>query len=125
PLMRAVAPEAAHRLAVNALRVWPLARRAAEDPRLGVNAFGLSFPNPVGLAAGFDKNGEVAEAALRLGFGFTEIGTVTPRPQAGNPRPRLFRLESDEAVINRLGFNNEGSEALLTRLSGAAPPALS
>jgi len=121
PLMRALAPEAAHRLAVNSLKVLPLSRPAAEDPRLGVNAFGLSFPNPVGLAAGFDKNGEVAEAALRLGFGFTEIGTVTPRPQAGNPRPRLFRLEADAAVINRLGFNSQGGDAVLRRLAAAQP----
>ena len=70
-----------------------------------MRAFGLNFPNPIGLAAGFDKNAEVPDALLRLGFGFVEIGTVTPRPQAGNPRPRLFRLDADEGVINRLGFN--------------------
>ena len=74
-----------------------------------MRAFGLNFPNPVGIAAGFDKNAQVPDALLRLGFGFVEIGTVTPRPQAGNPRPRLFRLEADEGVINRLGFNNEGA----------------
>src|SRR5207302_7046069 len=79
--------------------------------------------NPVGLAAGFDKNGEVADAVLRLGFGFAEIGTVTPRPQAGSPRPRLFRLQPDEAVINRLGFNSEGAAAVLPRLTGRAPAA--
>ena len=119
PFLRMLEPETAHRLAINALKTVPLPRAAADDPHLSVRAFGLTFPNPIGLAAGFDKNGEVADAALRLGFGFVEVGTVTPRPQAGNPRPRLFRLESDEAVINRLGFNNEGSEALLARLSGA------
>jgi dihydroorotate dehydrogenase len=119
PFLRMLEPETAHRVAINALRTVPLPRVAADDPQLSVPAFGLTFPNPIGLAAGFDKNGEVADAALRLGFGFAEVGTVTPRPQGGNPRPRLFRLEQDEAVINRLGFNNEGSEAVLARLAGA------
>ncbi|MFL5090998.1 MAG: dihydroorotate dehydrogenase (quinone), partial [Xanthobacteraceae bacterium] len=119
--MRVLAPETAHRLAVNGLRVLPLSRPAADDPRLGVNAFGLTFPNPVGLAAGFDKNGEAAGAVLGLGFGFTEVGTVTPRPQGGNPRPRLFRLDADEAVINRLGFNSQGGEAVLNRLAASLP----
>jgi dihydroorotate dehydrogenase len=121
PFIRMLDPEAAHRLAVGALKMLPLRRAAADDPRLAVLAFGLTFPNPVGLAAGFDKNGEVAAAVLRLGFGFTEIGTVTPRPQAGNPRPRLFRLEADEGVINRLGFNSQGSDAVLARLAGRRP----
>ena len=85
-----------------------------------MRAFGLNFPNPVGMAAGFDKNAEVPDALLRLGFGFVEIGTVTPRPQSGNPRPRLFRLERDEAVINRMGFNNDGAEAVLRRLASRA-----
>jgi dihydroorotate dehydrogenase len=120
PLMHMLAPEAAHRLTVSALKVLPLPRPAADDPRHAVSAFGLTFPNPVGLAAGFDKNGEVTDAVLRLGFGFTEIGTVTPRPQAGNPRPRLFRLAPDQAVINRLGFNSEGRDAVLARLTGRA-----
>jgi dihydroorotate dehydrogenase len=119
--MRTLAPEAAHRLAVNALKILPLPRPAADDLCLSVNAFGLTFPNPVGLAAGFDKNGEVADAVLGLGFGFTEVGTVTPLPQPGNPRPRLFRLEADEAVVNRLGFNSQGGEAVLARLSGSQP----
>jgi dihydroorotate dehydrogenase len=82
--------------------------------------FGLNFPNPIGMAAGFDKSAEVPDALLRLGFGFVEIGTVTPKPQAGNPRPRLFRLERDEAVINRMGFNNDGADAVLRRLAGRA-----
>jgi len=85
-----------------------------------VRAFGLNFPNPIGMSAGFDKNAEVPDALLRLGFGFVEIGTVTPQPQPGNPRPRLFRLERDEAVINRLGFNNEGAELVLRRLASRA-----
>jgi dihydroorotate dehydrogenase len=85
-----------------------------------VRAFGLNFPNPIGMAAGFDKSAEVPDALLRLGFGFVEIGTVTPKPQGGNPRPRLFRLERDEAVINRMGFNNDGAEAVLRRLAARA-----
>ena len=85
-----------------------------------MRAFGLNFPNPVGMAAGFDKSAEAPDALLRLGFGFVEIGTVTPKPQIGNPRPRLFRLERDEAVINRMGFNNDGAEAVLRRLAARA-----
>ena len=121
PLLRALDPERAHRLAVTALKALPLRRPPADDPRLAVAALGLSFPNPVGLAAGFDKNCEVAGAVLRLGFGFTEVGTVTPQPQAGNPRPRLFRLEPDGAVINRLGFNSQGGAAVLARLGATRP----
>ena len=89
PLLRWFDPEDAHRLAISGLRLLPPARPRADDPKLAVRAFGLNFPNPVGMAAGFDKNGEVVDALLRLGFGFVEAGTVTPRPQAGNPRPRI------------------------------------
>jgi dihydroorotate dehydrogenase len=89
---------------------------ARDDSRLAVSAFGLNFPNPVGLAAGFDKNAQVPDAMLNAGFGFVECGTVTPRPQAGNPRPRLFRLAEDRAVINRMGFNNQGLERFAARL---------
>ncbi len=117
PLLRALDPEDAHTLTIKALKCMPLPRAAADPPELAVRAFGLSFANPVGVAPGFDKNGEVPDALLRLGFGFVEIGTVTPRPQAGNPRPRLFRLEPDRGVINRLGFNSEGAPAVLARLS--------
>ena len=85
-------PEDAHGLAISALKLAPLRHWPADDPRLAVRAFGLDFPNPVGMAAGFDKNAEVPDALLRLGFGFVEVGTVTPLPQPGNPRPRLFRL---------------------------------
>jgi dihydroorotate dehydrogenase len=120
PLMRALDPEDAHALTIKALRFAPRHRPAAEHPKLAVRAFGLNFPNPIGIAAGFDKNGEVPDALLRLGFGFVEVGTVTPRPQAGNPRPRLFRLEADAAVINRLGFNSEGTEPVLRRLAARA-----
>jgi dihydroorotate dehydrogenase len=117
PLLRMLDAEDAHALTLKALRHAPLPRPVADDPRLAVRAFGLNFPNPIGIAAGFDKNAEVPDALLRLGFGFVEVGTVTPRPQAGNPRPRLFRLNADEAVINRLGFNSEGAEAVLRRLA--------
>ena len=121
PLMRALDPEDAHALAIKALRfVPPLARAPADAPELKTRAFGLNFPNPIGIAPGFDKNAQAPNALLRLGFGFVEVGSVTPRPQAGNPRPRVFRLENDEAVINRLGFNNDGAPAVLARLSARA-----
>jgi dihydroorotate dehydrogenase len=102
------------------LKLLPPARPRVDDEKLSVRAFGLNFPNPIGMAAGFDKNGEVTDAVLRLGFGFVEVGTVTLRPQGGNPRPRIFRLERDEAIINRLGFNNDGAPAVLRRLAGRA-----
>jgi dihydroorotate dehydrogenase len=120
PLLRWFDPEDAHRLAIQGLRLLPPVRLRPDDPKLMVRAFGLNFPNPIGMAAGFDKNAEAPDALFRLGFGFVEIGTVTPKPQAGNPRPRLFRLERDEAVINRLGFNNDGADAVLRRLAGRA-----
>jgi len=116
PVLHALDAETAHGLTIRALLVAPAAAPAVDDPRLAVEAFGLRFPNPLGLAAGFDKNAEVPDAMLGLGFGFTEIGTVTPKPQEGNPRPRLFRLPEDRAVINRMGFNNEGHAAALRRL---------
>ena len=120
PLLRWLDAEDAHRLAVQGLKFLPAMRPHADDPKLAVRAFGLNFPNPIGMAAGFDKNAEVPDALLRLGFGFVEVGTVTPRPQSGNPRPRLFRLERDEAVINRMGFNNDGAELVLRRLASRA-----
>jgi dihydroorotate dehydrogenase len=120
PLLRWLDPEDAHRLAVHGLKMLPPARPRADDPKLAVRAFGLNFPNPIGMAAGFDKNGEVADAVLRLGFGFIEIGTVTLKPQGGNPRPRIFRLERDEGIINRLGFNGDGAEVVLRRLAARA-----
>src|SRR5437762_4783016 len=94
--------------------------RQPAPSNLAIDCWGLSFPNPLGVAAGFDKNADVPDALLGLGFGFVEIGTVTPKPQTGNPRPRLFRLERDEAVINRLGFNNDGADAVLRRLASRA-----
>jgi dihydroorotate dehydrogenase len=120
PLLRWFDPEDAHRLAIQGLRLLPPMRARPDDAKLAVRAFGLNFPNPVGMAAGFDKSAEAPDSLLRLGFGFVEIGTVTPKPQAGNPRPRLFRLERDEAVVNRMGFNNDGAEAVLRRLAGRA-----
>src|SRR5262249_55316925 len=120
PMLRMLDPEDAHRIAIHALRFPPFAKLVADDPRLAVRAFGLNFPNPVGMAAGFDKHAEVPDALLKLGFGFVEIGTVTPQPQPGNPRPRLFRLTPDEGVINRLGFNSEGADAVLRRLAARA-----
>jgi len=120
PLLRWFDPEDAHRLAIQGLKLLPSVRARPDDAKLAVRAFGLNFPNPVGMAAGFDKSGEAPDALLRLGFGFTEIGTVTPKPQAGNPRPRLFRLERDQAVINRMGFNNDGAETVLRRLAARA-----
>jgi len=120
PLLRWIDAEDAHRLAIHGLKFLPPIKLRADDAKLAVRAFGLNFPNPVGMAAGFDKNAEVPDALLRLGFGFVEIGTVTPKPQSGNPRPRLFRLERDEAVVNRMGFNNDGADAVLRRLASRA-----
>ena len=120
PLLRWLDAEDAHRLAIQGLKLLPAMRPRPDDGKLAVRAFGLNFPNPVGMAAGFDKNAEVADALLRLGFGFVEIGSVTPKPQGGNARPRLFRLERDEAVINRMGFNNDGADVVLRRLVGRA-----
>ncbi|MDE2074036.1 MAG: quinone-dependent dihydroorotate dehydrogenase [Alphaproteobacteria bacterium] len=117
-LMRTLPPETAHRTTLRLVRlaapVLPLP--PADDPRLAIAALGLHFANPIGLAAGFDKNAEAPDAMLKFGFGFVECGTVTPKPQDGNPRPRLFRLTEDCAVINRMGFNNDGMERVAARL---------
>ncbi|MEE8444013.1 MAG: quinone-dependent dihydroorotate dehydrogenase [Alphaproteobacteria bacterium] len=119
PLIRALNPDRAHALTLRALALGlGPAQREADDPILRTGVLGLNFPNPLGLAAGFDKNARVFAAMLRAGLGFVEVGTVTPRPQEGNPRPRIFRLTQDEAVINRLGFNNEGMAAAARRLEG-------
>ncbi len=118
PLLRLADPERAHAIALAALRLGlGGADRTPDDPRLAVHAMGLQFANPIGLAAGFDKDAAALGPLMRLGFGFVEAGTVTPRPQAGNPRPRLFRLAQDAAVINRLGFNNAGLEEFVRRLA--------
>lgn len=115
--LRRIDPETAHRIALKALRAGlsPLPGVVTSD-RLAGNVAGLWLPNPVGLAAGFDKNAEALAPLSRAGFGFIEVGAATPRPQPGNPRPRLFRLPEDGAVINRFGFNNDGMEAIATRL---------
>lgn len=115
PAIFALDPERAHRLTVTALKALPLRAPAAAGP-LATTVAGLHFPNPVGLAAGFDKNGEVPDALLALGFGFAEVGSITPLPQVGNPTPRLFRLVEDRAVVNRMGFNNEGGAIVAQRL---------
>jgi dihydroorotate dehydrogenase len=119
-LLYALDPEDAHRLAIRMLQLAPLPPASADDSRLATRVFGLNFSNPIGIAAGFDKHAEIPDALLRAGFGFVEVGTVTPLPQAGNPRPRLFRLDADQAVINRLGFNSEGADAVLRRLAARA-----
>lgn len=127
PIIFALAPESAHRLTLLALRsgaTFPGALPASAQARLRTRVWGLEFANPLGLAAGFDKDAEVADALLRSGFGFVEIGSVTPRPQPGNPKPRVFRLAEDRALINRLGFNSAGLarvEANLRRRRAAAP----
>jgi dihydroorotate dehydrogenase len=115
PALFALPAETAHKLSLAALGAVPLGRTEIPEA-LAVRVAGLSFPSPLGAAPGYDKNAEVPDALLRLGFGFVEIGTVTPRPQQGNPRPRLFRLAEDEAVINRMGFNNDGAQAVAARL---------
>lgn len=117
PLLLALDPEHAHELTLRSLEAG-LYPRASEpdDARLAVNLWDLQFPNPIGIAAGFDKDARVPDAILKIGFGFAEIGSVTPRPQPGNPRPRVFRLIGHRAIINRLGFNSGGHEAALRRL---------
>jgi dihydroorotate dehydrogenase len=118
PLLRFIDPEAAHRLAIRALRAGLVPRQhLADETILQQELWGLRFSNPVGLAAGFDKHAEASDALLDQGFGFVEIGGVTPKPQPGNPRPRLFRLTEDEAVINRMGFNSDGLEVVRARLA--------
>jgi dihydroorotate dehydrogenase len=120
-LLFSLDPETAHGLSIAALKSGvPLCSAPPADRRLAVSVAGIDFPNPLGMAAGYDKNGEVPDALLKLGFGFAEIGTVTPLPQPGNPRPRIFRLTADRAVINRLGFNNDGHQAALERLKARA-----
>ncbi|MEA3049167.1 MAG: dihydroorotate dehydrogenase [Sphingomonadales bacterium] len=122
PLIFTLDAERAHRLTIAALRVLKPRLPQPTDPVLGIRVAGIDFPNPIGLAAGFDKDGEVFEQMLGFGFGFVEVGTLTPRPQSGNSRPRLFRLEEDRAVINRMGFNNGGLARLEARRTARRPP---
>ena len=120
PLLRALPPEFAHRLAVRALATGLVpVPRGPDDPALATRLWGLDFANQVGIAAGFDKDAEAVDGLFAAGFGFVEAGTVTPRPQAGNPKPRLFRLTGDRALINRLGFNSQGLTRVTPRLGGA------
>jgi dihydroorotate dehydrogenase len=121
PFIHALDPERAHRLSIEALKLAPLPALAAGDPSLAIEVAGVRFPNPVGVAAGYDKDAEVPDALLGLGLGFVEVGSITPRPQEGNPKPRLFRLSEDRAVINRMGFNNAGADAAEQRLAKRKP----
>jgi dihydroorotate dehydrogenase len=116
-LLRTLDPETAHSLAIGGLKHAPLPAPPPDDPILRTTLAGLELPNPIGLAAGLDKNAEALTGLSRLGFGFVEAGSVTPRPQTGNPKPRLFRLSEDQAIINRMGFNNHGLEAFAANLS--------
>jgi dihydroorotate dehydrogenase len=125
PLLRRIDPERAHRLGLLGLRAGLAGSDLTQDdPALAIDAFGLRFRNPIGLAAGFDKDAVAIRGLARLGFGFIEVGTVTPRPQPGNPRPRLFRLAADRAIINRMGFNSAGLAAVLPRLAHSRPGAV-
>ena len=116
PALFRIEAERAHGLAIAALKLHEPGHRAKADGPLAIRVAGIDFPNPLGMAAGFDKDAEVPDALLGCGFGFVEVGSITPQPQAGNPRPRLFRLPEDRAVINRMGFNNGGAEAAAARL---------
>ena len=120
PALFALDPETAHGLAIASLKALPASRQPVVGGPLPIEVAGLTFPNPLGMAAGFDKDGEAPDALLGRGFGFVEVGSITPRPQAGNPRPRLFRLAEDGAVINRMGFNNGGAPAAAARLAQRA-----
>ena len=119
--LHGLSPERAHAATIAALERGLILQAPPNDPRLRVVRLGLAFPNPVGVAAGFDKDARVYRAVLSMGAGFAEAGTLTPKPQSGNPRPRLFRLPADRAVINRLGFNNGGHAAAIARLRGRLP----
>lgn len=116
PMLFKLDAETAHNLSLAALKITPIPVLGNTDEALATELAGLHFPNPVGLAPGYDKNAEVPVEIMRLGFGFCEVGTLTPLPQSGNPKPRLFRLVEDEAVINRMGFNNDGQKAAIARL---------
>ena len=117
PALFSLDPERAHGLSIAALKRVGHGRPASADGPLAISVAGIDFPNPLGMAAGFDKDAEVPDALLGLGFGFVEVGSITPLPQAGNPQPRLFRLAQDRAVINRMGFNNGGAQAAAARLA--------
>ena len=120
PFLFNLDPETAHDLAIKSLKFNPLPSKVFEvedEQMLKIELLGKNFPNPIGLAAGFDKSAEAYNPLLKLGFGFVEVGTVTPLKQFGNPKPRIFRLENDGALINRLGFNNDGMEVIKNRIN--------
>ena len=124
PYIFSLDPEIAHDLAIKSLKANILPKSffdVEEEELLETNLFNKRLPNPIGLAAGFDKSAEVYNSLFKFGFGFIEIGTVTPNRQFGNPKPRIFRLEQDQALINRLGFNNHGSEIIFKRISDNVP----
>ena len=114
--IKSLPPELAHSFTIKALKYLNFGYKNFENPALSQHLLGLDFPNPIGLAAGFDKNAEVMQSMFSLGFGFIEIGTVTPQPQKGNIKPRIFRLKEDEAIINSLGFNNKGAKKVKKNL---------
>ena len=116
-ILKSFPPELAHSITINLLKYFNFNLSTVDDPILSQHLIGLDFPNPIGLAAGFDKNAEVVKSMFYLGFGFIEVGTITPMPQKGNPKPRVFRLEEDNAIINSLGFNNKGSKKIRKNLS--------
>ena len=125
PFLFKINPETAHSLAINALKFGNIASiKLNKSPRIETSIFNKKLHSPIGVAAGFDKNAEVYNSLFNLGFGFVEVGTVTPKPQFGNPRPRVFRLEEDEALINRLGFNNQGCEEISLRIKKNKPKGL-
>ena len=107
-ILRLFPPELSHSITINLLKYFKVRQKNIEDPILAQHLIGLDFPNPIGLAAGFDKNAEVMHSMFSFGFGFLEVGTITPQPQSGNSKPRVFRLKEDKAIINSLGFNNKG-----------------
>ena len=124
PILFKIDPETAHSLAIKTLKLNCLPNiffRIENEDMLKINLFNKTFSNPIGLAAGFDKSAEIYNSLFKFGFGFVEVGTVTPLKQYGNPKPRIFRLESDEALINRLGFNNDGSEIIYKRILSNPP----
>ena len=112
-----IEPEKAHQLAISSIKLGIRQPPIEDSKNFSQTIFNREFKNPIGLAAGFDKNGEVPNEILSSGFGFTEVGTITPKPQKGNPKPRVFRLEEDNAIINRLGFNNDGMDVIFKRLN--------
>src|SRR5689334_14064857 len=121
PVLRSFSPETAHTLALQALKLGLVPRFHVEDPILNISLWGKTFANPLGMAAGFDKNAQVIKGLHQLGFGFVEVGTITPKAQPGNPKPRMFRLPKQQAVINRLGFNNHGADVVAKRLQTQFP----